>query len=380
MDCLHPCSRQREIIEALVVAIHGFDDLHEDVVDEGAGAEAEEVRREPVVAKGFADHDEVMQRHLGIADAPGGFHTDADAGGVKIIADGFEHHERDGHGRGGVDLAGGGLDEIAAGFHRDLAGDADIVVSDEFAGFENDFQVRGAAGFFRRGDFVENFRVIAGEEGATVDDHVDLVSAIGDGAADFLELRPQRHLAAGKTGGDRRDMHGRRIAEKSPRVFDHVRINADRAAGGNVEFSVERLQRLAAKIRDFAGRIFALERRQVHHGDGHFEAGELGAGLDATLGERRGAFLDHDLVHGRKRQSGLARGFNGLGQGKRGHNTPRLLRGYEAESIRIAVAQKSRSGQCQGSPVCRRSVTKRYKEHRSMPKPRCRARTGELQC
>ena len=158
--------------------------------------------------------------------------------------------------------------------------------------------MRRAAGFLRGGDFVEHFRVIAGEKGATVNDHVNFIRAIAHGAADFFELRAQRILAAGKTGRDGGDVHGRIVAEKLARVFHHVRINANRGAARHVVFRLDGLERLAAEISDFAGRVFAFERGEIHMRHGHLEAGELGAGLDAALGERRGAFLDHDVVHG----------------------------------------------------------------------------------
>src|SRR4029077_16596202 len=100
---------------------------------------------------------------------------------------------------------GAGLDESAAGLHGNFAGEADVVVGDKFAGFENDFQVGWATGFLRGGNFVEHFRVITGEKGPTVNDHVNFVRALGHGAADFFELGGQRILPAGKSrrdGGD----------------------------------------------------------------------------------------------------------------------------------------------------------------------------------
>ncbi len=53
MDYFLPCSRQRKVIEALIISVHGFNDLHECVVAERARAEAEQVGREPVVAGVF---------------------------------------------------------------------------------------------------------------------------------------------------------------------------------------------------------------------------------------------------------------------------------------------------------------------------------------
>ena len=48
--------------------------------------------------------------------------------------------------------------------------------------------MRGAAGFLRRDDFIEDAVVIPGEELAAVDHHVDFIRAVTRGAADFLKL------------------------------------------------------------------------------------------------------------------------------------------------------------------------------------------------
>src|SRR5882757_7510909 len=69
-------SREREIIGALIAAVGEFGDLHEHVVGEGAGAEAEEVGREPVVAERLGEHDEIGERFLRGADATGRLHAD----------------------------------------------------------------------------------------------------------------------------------------------------------------------------------------------------------------------------------------------------------------------------------------------------------------
>lgn len=46
-------SGRGKIIRALVVAVDRLDDLHQDVVEQRAGAEPEEIGREPVVAERF---------------------------------------------------------------------------------------------------------------------------------------------------------------------------------------------------------------------------------------------------------------------------------------------------------------------------------------
>ena len=127
-------------------------------------------------------------------------------------------------------------------------------------------------------------------------------------SAKLLELQKQvvtatfklQKQSAGKAGGHARDVDGRMFAEKFPRITDHLRIDADRAAGRDAVFRVDGLERFAAEVGDFAGRIFAFEGGEIHHGDREFEAGQLGSALDAALGERHGALLDHHLVEGRE--------------------------------------------------------------------------------
>src|SRR5919201_308026 len=56
--------------------------------------------------------------------------------------------------------------------------------------------------------------------------------------------------------------------------------------------------RLRAKGRHLAGRVGALERRQVHHPHGQLERLELRLLLDRALRERRRALLERDCVDG----------------------------------------------------------------------------------
>ncbi len=93
------------------------------------------------------------------------------------IADRLEHHE--GHGERGCrrHLAGRGLDEVRAGGHRQHARPANVVVRLELARLEDDLEVRLAARLLDLDDLVEHGPVVAGEERATIDDHVDLVGA-----------------------------------------------------------------------------------------------------------------------------------------------------------------------------------------------------------
>jgi len=168
----------------------------------------------------------------------------------------------------------------------------------EFAGFEDDLEVSGAAGFLHGGDFVENADVIAGEERAAVDDHVDLVGAIGDGTAGFLKARAKRILSTRKAGRHTGDADGGVLTEKLSRPSDHIRINTDCGARRHFGFGFHGLSRLATERGDLVGGVFAFEVGEVHHSHRHFQAGQLGGGLDAAFGEGGRALFDHHLVNG----------------------------------------------------------------------------------
>ena len=133
--------------------------------------------------------DEVLDRVLGRADAAGRLHADHLPGGLAEVADRLEHHQRHRQRRGGLDLAGGGLDEVAAGDHRQPAGPADVVVGLELAGLEDHLEVAPlAAGLATATISSKTSMVAPGEERAAVDHHVDLVGPGVDGVLDVGEL------------------------------------------------------------------------------------------------------------------------------------------------------------------------------------------------
>ena len=106
-----------------------------------------------------------LMRVLGGPDAAGRLDADLAAGELAPVAHGLEHDQGDGQRRRGRDLAGGGLDEVAAGQHRQLRGAPDVVVGDELAGLEDDLEVgigpSARAGLLDRGDLVEDREVVA---------------------------------------------------------------------------------------------------------------------------------------------------------------------------------------------------------------------------
>ena len=90
-------------------------------------------------------------------------------------------------------------------------------------------QVRIAACFLGRGDFVEDGVVIAGQKIPAVDHHVDLIRAIVRRASHFLKFQSQRHQSGWKSRRDRSHLHVR-ASEKFFREAHHVWINANRGA------------------------------------------------------------------------------------------------------------------------------------------------------
>ena len=89
---------------------------------------------------------------------------------------------------------------------REEARAADVVVRAELARLEDHLEVGVADGLLDLAHLLEDLRVVAGEEGAPVDDHVDLVRAGLDGATGLLHLEVERRAARREGGGDGRDL------------------------------------------------------------------------------------------------------------------------------------------------------------------------------
>src|SRR3989304_5649076 len=79
---------------------------------------------------------------------------------------------------------------------------AHVVVGAQLAGLEDDLEVGLAARRLHGHDLVEDRGVVAGEERAAVDDHVDLVRPGLDRPGRLRELDLAERLLAGETGGD----------------------------------------------------------------------------------------------------------------------------------------------------------------------------------
>ena len=172
---------------------------------------------------------------------------------------------------------------------------ADVVVGAELAGLEDHLQVRLAAGLLHADDLVVDLRVAAGEEGAAVDHHVDLVGAVLDHPAHLVELRLERRLAGRERGRDRGDLDAA-VAQALDRGRDHVRVDAERGDRRHARVRRVGSHGLRGERRDLARRVGALERRQVGHPHRELEREDLRLLLDAALRERGGALLERDLV------------------------------------------------------------------------------------
>ena len=79
-------------------------------------------------------------------------------------------------------------------------------------------------------DLLEDRQVVAGQERAAVDDHVDLVGAGFDRRADLGDLDVTERLARREPGRDAGDLDGRAL-ERVLRLGDERRVDADRGDG-----------------------------------------------------------------------------------------------------------------------------------------------------
>ena len=124
-----------------------------------------------------------------------------------------------------------------------------------------------------------------------------VLGAVADRGADFGEPRFQRSLARRKRRGDRGDAHCRVAAERAARVADHRGVNAD---GGDLRPGgiVGGTERFLAKRRDFAARVFALQRGEIDHRDGGPQPPKFRGLLNRSGGVFRHALLDAHGIHG----------------------------------------------------------------------------------
>ena len=144
-------------------------------------------------------------------------------------------------------------------------------------------------------DLLEDRQVVAGQEGAAVDDHVDLVGAGLDRRADLGDLDVAERLARREPRRDAGDLD-RRALERVLRLGDERRVDAHRGDGRDRRVARLRAHRLDAHRPDLARRVLSLEGRQVHHRDRELERPHLRRLLDRAPLERIDPLLDADLV------------------------------------------------------------------------------------
>src|SRR3954463_6134086 len=84
----------REVLGALIAARGPVLVLHQQVVEQRRGADAEAVRRQPLVSQRLLDQRELGGRLLGRAYAAGGLHADLAAGPPRVVAPRLEHDQR----------------------------------------------------------------------------------------------------------------------------------------------------------------------------------------------------------------------------------------------------------------------------------------------
>src|SRR5580658_6449339 len=110
-------SVQGEVVGTRVAAGGHLGPLHEQVVQQAGGAQAEPAGIQPVLPRRLVDQDQVLDGVLGGADAAGGLDADLAAVGLAEVAHGLQHDQGDGQRGGGSHLAGRGLDEVGPGQH-----------------------------------------------------------------------------------------------------------------------------------------------------------------------------------------------------------------------------------------------------------------------
>ena len=139
--------------------------------------------------------------------------------------------------------------------------------------------MRVAGGVLDLDDLLEDGRVVARQEGAPVDDHVDLVGTRLDRGTRLGQLDVAERLAAGEPGRDAGDLHVAPL-QRVLRLGDHRRVDADRRDGRDGRVARLWVHGLDAQRPDLAGRVLPLERRQIHHPDGQVEGPQLRRLLD----------------------------------------------------------------------------------------------------
>ena len=151
-------------------------------------------------------------------------------------------------------------------------------------------------------DLVEDNTVLAGEEGPTVNNHVDFVCAISDCFFGVHDLDRQRGASArerGCHGGNVnsvvRTVRPRRAKGLSC-VGNHVAVNAHRCDLRGRGIRRVRQHGFGRERANFARSVCPLQRRQVNELDDGVESPGLRRCLDRACAQTRSTLLEPDSV------------------------------------------------------------------------------------
>ena len=215
---------------------------------------------------------------------------------------------------------------------------AHVVERLELARLEDDLEVGVAAGGLDRHDLVEHGRVVARQEGATVDDHVDLVGAGLDRRARLGELDVGERLARGKAVGHAGDLDARPArASFASATNVRDRRRSRRPSGMDGSPGSGRMA-LAQSARTLPGVSFPSRVVEVHHPDGQLERPDLGRLLDRALRQRVDALADADLVD-RVTRPRRSRGSRPAAD-QAPDSAPGLVRGWRVRATDVSWAAR----------------------------------------
>ena len=182
--------------------------------------------------------------------------------------------------------------------HRQDACATHLVQRAEFAGLQDDLEMRVAAGFLDGRDLVEYEAIVAGKERPARNHHVDLIGALVDGHARIFQFHVQRRLSARKRCRDRRDMNSAAF-QRLARDAHHRGIHAHGGDMRQAGHGIVQMHRFLAQLAHLAGRILPLQRRQIDHRQHHPERFDLGCLLDRPALEPGDALIHADFVDAR---------------------------------------------------------------------------------
>ena len=271
-------------------------------------------------ADGLVDHDQVLDRVLGGPDAAGRLHADLPPGGGAEVADRLQHHQGHRQRRRDRDLAGGGLDEVAAGQHGQPGGPPHVVVGGQLAGLQDHLEVGVPAGLLGRPRSRRRPRLYRPARNAP---RLITMSISSAPAATAARVSASLTSSGAWPDGNAVATLARctpTAAQHLGHVRDHRRVDADRADVRAGRVGRVRAQRLGGQRPHLARGVRPLQRGQVDHPDRQVDRLGLGGGLDGAGAELCRPLLRADLVHaGQAVQEGPQ---SGLGSSQLGELRP----------------------------------------------------------